>query len=79
MIGGRETAENLFWDFGCRGKGFFAKVSVYRRGKRNQRHRPGSWKGGDIQGLVQTGRDKSIQQGPVPHGDDRPDRGAPGT
>ena len=61
-----KTAENLCLGFGC-------------WGKRNQRHRPGSWKGGDIQGLVQTGRDKSIQQGPVPHGDDRPDRGAPGT
>lgn len=74
-----KTAENLCLGSGCRRKGFFVKVSVYRRGKRNQRHRPGSWKGGDIQGLVQTGRDKSIQQGPVPHGDDRPDRGAPGT
>ena len=30
---GAKTAENLFLGFGCRGKGFFAKVSYYLNGE----------------------------------------------
>jgi len=40
---GAETAENLFLGFGCRGKGFFAKVSiqVHQPRRQNLSARPG--------------------------------------